>query len=231
MKRFFVLPLLILLVSCTAKKGALSTGEGVQTWHFTRGEIAVIFAHGYNDKEWTDSVKAKLEKKYGAADRGGLILPLVYPDDFMHGSNAYISRLSKLLDGRDIEGIVILGAPEGTQKAFTRLSASYGGRFPFGIISLFSQDEVLGMEHFSTIMVDKFTRATLDDINAEAESEKISGAQEMIFRSISVLTSYSEFTDDSSLINAAKYITGNKEIKRYEDPVTSLVCVNHFVME
>lgn len=231
MKRFFVFMIVCVFFSCSTKKAGLSIERGVQTWHYTRGKVALILGHGYNDKEWASQLKSKLEAKYGLSDNGGLIFLLVYPDDFMHGSSSHISRLFKLLDGRDLEGIVILGAPEGTEKALTKISATYGGSLPCGVINLFSQDSVLGMEHFSTVMVDKFALSTLDDINTEQSIERAENAEEMIFRSIHLLTSYSEFQSDSSLMGIAKYITGHNEIHRYEDPVTSLTSVNHFVME
>ena len=204
-----------------------------QTWHKSDKNIVVFFGYGYNDEEFVEKTKNQLFKKYGNANENGNLLALVFPDDFKHGSRTYTTHLANILDDKEVSGLVILGAPEGTYRAITRLQDEYNRKLPFPVISLFSQDDVLGTEYTSDIVLDKKHKAQLNGIlETESEqefSEEVSSILEkaVFFADIAD----SPFEKNAKLFSIAKMIAGDAKISRYIDSETGLIPINHFVLD
>ncbi len=204
-----------------------------QTWHKSNKNIVVFFGYGYNDEEFVEKTKNQLFKKYGNADENGTLLALVFPDDFKHGSRTYTTNLANILDDKEVSGLVILGAPEGTYRAITRLQDEYDGKLPFPVISLFSQDDILGTEYTSDIVIDKKQKVQLNGIlETETEIERSDDITNIIEKSV-LLANLSgvPFEKDAKLFNIAKMIAGNKKISRYVDTETGLIPINHFILD
>ena len=63
----------------------------------------------------------KLIEMYGAADKGGKIVHVTYPDNFMQEMETTISQMVALADDPKIKGIVSVEAIPGTVEAFRRI--------------------------------------------------------------------------------------------------------------
>lgn len=204
-----------------------------QTWHKSNKNVVILFGYGYNDENFVSDTKNKLEEKYGNFENDGRLISLVFPEDFKHGSRTYITDLANILSDKEVSALLILGAPEGTYKAIARMQDSYNGTLPFPVISLFSQDEVLGMEYSSDFILDKTQKAQLDGtMDNESEQTFIKDVPQLIERALYLADiSESPFAKDAKLLEIVRMVTGKLKISRYADPETGLIAINHFVLD
>ena len=216
-----------------AQENAKELELPTQTWHKSNKNIVVFFGYGYNDTEFVEKTKNQLFQKYGNENEDGNLIALVFPDDFKHGSRTYTTNLANILDDKDVSGLVILGAPEGTYRAITRIQDEYDGKLPFPVISLFSQDDILGTEYTSDIVLDKKQKAQLNGIlEAESEQEFSEEASSIIEKAVFLAEiADAPFEKDAKLFNIAKMIAGDTKISRYVDSETGLIPINHFVLD
>ena len=88
-------------------------------------------------------------------DTPGLIKILVYPQDFTVSGKVRITSLYTILKDENPAGLVTLGAPEGLCNAIAKLEDSQENSvLPYPVIQLFPQDNILGAEAVSTIVLD-----------------------------------------------------------------------------
>ena len=85
---------LFIFTSCSNKNNQQTTTSGISNeleientkqWENSPEKICVVYGYGYNSAEFINSEKERFEKKYGLSDgteESGLIIPLVFPDDF-----------------------------------------------------------------------------------------------------------------------------------------------------
>ncbi|MCR5496082.1 MAG: DUF3798 domain-containing protein [Treponema sp.] len=212
---------------------ALDLQLETQTWHYSPENIFVLYGYGYNEEEFVSKMNKKLYEKYGSAENGGLIYSLVFPDDFKRGSKYYVSSLTSYLSDLNLKGIVILGAPEGTCTALGRIQESYDGKMPFPVFSLFSQDDVLGMEYCSDFVLDRAQKAEINGIIKNEEDETfVEEVPEILSQAVLCLrNSDGPYEKNSKLFEVVKRITGDIKTGRYYDPETNLPSINHFVLE
>ncbi len=203
-----------------------------QLWHVDNRCICVLFGYGYNDSDFVSSMEAKLFENYGNFEENGLVLSLVFPDDFKRGSKAYISYLTSVLEDKNISGIILLGAPEGTYSAIARLQDLRDQFFDFPIISLFSQDDVLAMEDSADFVLDKAQRAEINGLVAETEQSFVSDVPELLIRAVRLANlANAPFKKNSELYEIVKNFVFPMKVSRYVDPETGLISINHFVLE
>ena len=203
-----------------------------QTWHVSNDRICILFGYGYNDEAFVKSMTKELYQKYGAAENGGLILPLVFPSDFKHGTRSIAAELPLYLDDKEIRGLILLGAPENTNFGVAHLQDSYDDLPVFPVFSFFPQDDVLGMEGTSDFVLDKAQEADIDGVvNNESEQSFVKEVPDIIRRSVSYMLALdASLPKDKNLYAHLKNITGSIKINRYVDPESGLQSVNHFVM-
>lgn len=205
-----------------------------QCWHKSNDCVVVVFGYGYNDEEFVTSMKEKLFETYGDYQNNGRLLPLVFPDDFKHGSRTYITDLASILQDKQVSGMVILGAPEGTHKAIARLQDAHDGILPYPVISFFSQDEILGMEDSADFIIDKAQKAEINGIvSNETTADYVKEVPVYLENALRYADiSEGAFTKDAKLFDVVKMITGKKtKLSRYSDSETGLISINHFVIE
>ena len=116
-----------------------------QKWHFAEKKICVIFGYNYNNDEFVNEALSLFSREYGLAEDGGLVLPLVYPKDFLHSGRARISSLKDLVSDYMLDGMIILGAPEATHRALGVIEDEFGGKKPYPVASFFPQDDMLSI--------------------------------------------------------------------------------------
>lgn len=202
-----------------------------QTWHITNKRICVIFGYDFNTPEIYEPLKAQLSQKFGLNEDGGLIYPLVYPEDFKHAPKGYSSDLYSILndDENDFAGLIILGAPEKTHLALARLQDKWEQTVPYPIIALYPQDDVLGMEAACDVVIDQGQNS---DGNLEESEQVISDADEVLIETINYLIALGvPMTRDTSVQTHVQQMYKNKNIRRYVDSESGLQSINHFVFK
>ncbi len=124
--------------------------------------VVVLLGYGYNEGRQKDTLLSQLDSQYGLAENGGIIIPFVYPDDFVSFGYERISLLpdniedvlldlNGAVDLNQVSTIITLGAPDSTHYALARLQDLIAN---VRIFSVFSQDDILGTESGSTIAID-----------------------------------------------------------------------------
>jgi hypothetical protein len=206
-----------------------------QKWHITNKKICVLFGYDFNDPQVKEPLIELLKKNFGLAEDGGLIYPLVYPEDFKHGIRGYASDFASILasDDLDLAGIVLLGAPENTHTAIAKNQDKWEQEVPYPVIALFPQDDVLGIESTCDIVVDKGQMAGLTGEIAPEESDGqiYSEAPQVIVDTIKYILSLDGALPKNQTVQThLKQILKDKQFHHYTDPETGLQSINHFVI-
>ena len=203
-----------------------------QTWHTTNKKICILYGYGYNDADFVQQMNEKLSEVFGLSEDGGMILSYVFPDDFKRGSRVYITSLQDLLSDTDLQGIILLGAPEGTHVAIARMQDSWGGSLPFPVFALFPQDDVLGIEDSADFVLDKAQKAQINGIITEEEQSYVGQIPSILINCASYISwTDSPFEKNAKLYEIVKKTCKDLKIERYSDPDTGLISINHFVLE
>ncbi len=204
-------------------------------WHLTNKRVAVLFGYDFNDEAVKDSLLAVLAENFGLAEDGGLIYPIIYPEDFKHGIRGYASDFAAILqsDDLDLAGIVLLGAPENTHIALARNQDKWNMEVPYPVVALFPQDDVLGIESTCDIVVDKGQTAGLTGEVAPEESDGQihQNAPEIIVETIK----YIQLLDGApsrtkELQKHMEQMLEGFQFHHYMDPESGLQAINHFVL-
>ncbi|MCQ2590880.1 MAG: hypothetical protein MJ179_10690 [Treponema sp.] len=209
----------------------------INLWHVTNKRICVLFGYGYNDEETIEQLTQMMDQRYGLDEDDGLIFPLTYPDSFKHNGRSFSSEFYSILSEseKDFAGIVILGAPETTHIALSRLQDFWEMNIPYPIIALFPQDNVLGLESTCDIVVERAQKKEVTEIKEEIEAETISTINpedpELIRNTLDyVLTLNGSIPKNSDLQIHVQQMLKNDTVTKYTDPDTGLKSVNHFVL-
>ena len=209
--------------------------KATQKWHITNKKICVLFGYDFNDPLVRDPLIELLKENFGLAEDGGLIYPLIYPEDFKHGVRGYASDFAAILasDDLDLAGIVLLGAPENTHPAIAKNQDKWEQEVPYPVIALFPQDDVLGIESTCDIVVDKGQMAGLTGEIApeETDGQIYSEAPQVIVDTIKYVLSLDGALPKNQTVQAhLKQILKDKQFHHYTDPETGLQSINHFVI-
>ncbi len=201
--------------------------------------LAVLLGYGYNTPDSILGISQMLNQNYGVdtEDNPGLISIYVYPDDFKVSGKARISSLANLIEDKKLCGLLILGAPEGTHIAISKLQdKNEDGKLPFPVFTVFPQDEVLGSESTADFVLDY---AHKTDSAGGIENAEISTAipdfdiNQFIEKSIqAMLETEKPIPQGENLQKLIQSLLGNKrKLTHYIDGETGLKSINHFVFE
>ncbi len=207
-----------------------------QKWHITNKRICVVFGYDFNNPEITNELLKLLQENFGLASEGGLIYPLIYPNDFRHGAKGYATDLLNELqsEDKDFAGVVILGAPDNTHSALARNQDKWNREVPYPVIALFPQDEVLGIESTCDLVLDKSQTANMagEITQEEVEGQLISEAPEVLVNTIKYIQNLSySLPVDSKLQTHVLQMVKSNNIYHYTDPETGLQSINHFILK
>lgn len=208
----------------------------ISQWHITNKRIYVLFGYGFNSPNVIEKVKLVLENRYGLDEDEGLICPVIYPDDFKHNGKAIATELYHMLaeSEKDIAGVLLLGAPDTTHIALGRLQDFWDMNVPYPIISLFPQDDVLGLESTCDIVIDKSQKNQNNDEEiSDEETASISEDTPGLIISILdyMITLNGTIPKDSDLQVHVSQMLEGKNLNMYVDPETGIRSINHFVLE
>lgn len=220
---------MILLASCEKKAeepaaGAAATAVQLQNEESEiaindGGITAILFAYNYNSPEFVKDCLAYLDSEFGLEENGGIIRPLVFPDDFKSGNKPRISLLRNYVRDTKINALIALGAPEDTAAALTVLR-DQGWKTP--VYSLFPQDEPLPSEYVSAFVLENA------DLQRPVDAESL-------FLLLSKLVRYAQTADElnnATIKNVLQNVVGfNWQILPYIDSETGIRPANHFVLQ
>ena len=189
------------------------------------GVVCVLFGYGFNGEDFCTPALAALEEQFGLAENGGLVLPVVFPDDL----RGRVSNLREVAEKNNIRAMILLGAPEDTHLTLVRIIEGWDEKPPFNIFSLFPQDDVLG-EEFSCNFVLDFEAASgvvLDEERQKVDDEALYVLCQAV--EYAALLPY-VLKVDGDLQSHVQAIVGSKKVLRYTDSETGIQSKNHFVI-
>lgn len=200
--------------------------------------IGVLLGYGYNDENFLSSVKEELRKVAGLVEEGGIVKIFVFPDDFKRGSSGRISLLPSIIEELNLEGLIIVGAPEGTHNSLEKINTnSEDGPF-FPIFSLFPQDDILGMEANCDLVIEFISSAEDEAMLKEEIELNLQGVPELIGNAVKYMVSIPTGTETDfeksikSLFEHTRLLVGeNWIVSQYVDPETGIRPRNHFLIE
>lgn len=231
MKRKFFLCIaaacMILLASCEKKAEEPAAGAVAVQLQNEESEIAIndggitaiLFAYNYNSPEFVKDCLAYLDDEFGLEENGGIIRPLVFPDDFKSGSKTRINLLRDYVRETNVNALIALGAPEDTAAALTVLR-DQGWKTP--VYSLFPQDEPLPSEYVSAFVLENA------DLQRHVDAEAL-------FQLLASLVRYSQTAEELSaatIKTTLQDVAGfDWKILPYIDSETGIRPANHFVLQ
>lgn len=221
-------------VTIEIKDTSQDFSSDTQLWHKENKKIYVLFGYNYNEDDFTIRAINLLSKNFGLYENGGIIEPIVFPKSFRHGEKAVNSDLFNILnDDVEICGFVSLGAPENTHRALARIQDQWDGQIPYPVISLFPQDDTLGIEDTSTLVINRLQKAdTEEGLVTESVEDNFSDTDEILLKTISyILMLDGSVEKDAALFTHIKQMLNGNKIHRYADSETGLFSINHFVIE
>lgn len=199
-------------------------------------KIGVVLGYGYNDEVFVEATLQELRRTLGLAEDGGAVVPYVYPQDFMRGGSARITALTDMLESDGVAGLVVVGAPEGSHRALAALQDTDLGRALFPVITLMPQDDILGIESGSDIVIEYVPASATADLTEESGAYQ-ENVPQLISRAAYYITLmppdyFGGFQQDLELLVHARQLAGASwEVSRYIDPETGLCPMNHFVID
>ena len=217
---------MLLLVSCSKKAEVETAGNVVaqpveedNTVINASGITAVLFAYNYNSPEFLKDCLAYLDSEFGLEENGGIIRPLVFPDDFKTNGRVRNNILRDYVRDTNVNALIALGAPEDTAAALTVLR-DQGWKTP--VYSLFPQDEPLPSEYVSAFVLENA------DLQRHVDSEAL-------FLLLANLVRYSQSAEEvsaASIKNTLQDIAGFAwQVLPYIDTETGIRPANHFVLQ
>ncbi len=231
MKRIFLCAAaacLLLFVSCAKKAETAVAGEAVPVQQINKTEAAdinadgitaVLFAYNYNSPEFLKDCLNYLDSEFGLEENGGIIRPIVFPDDFKNGGRVRIGLLRDFVRDTKVNALIALGAPEDTAASLTVLR-DQGWKTP--VYSLFPQDEPLPSEYVSAFVLENA------DLQSHVDAESL-------FLLLSKLIRYSQNAEElnaATIKNILQNIAGfDWQILPYIDTETGIRPANHFVLQ
>lgn len=190
--------------------------------------VVVFFGYGYNDENFYNSSLQVLSEKFGLKENGGLIYPILYPDDL----HSRIANFYGAISDFDLEGIILLGAPERTHTVIARLQDSWNSQEHYSVFSFFPQDDILGQEATSSFVIEGETSTMEKSIDSEITQTRDEDFKQILVNAITYLTELnSSISQDKNLIYHVQSIVGDKKIHHYIDSETGLSSKNHFIIE
>lgn len=222
-----------LVLSCTKKEPEHSEIiEEKSPWQPSDERVGIVFANGYNEKTYIEEMLELFASQYGLDEENGLIKPIVFPDDFIIAGTkkTQIKFLSNFVNDENFKMLIILGNPENTHEALSKIKDR---EQPISVISLFSQDSILGTQYGSDIVLDLDT--SLNALETEQHQQSLS-AKELFLLLSPFIKDYSLLEqlkgDSKKLTHYVKNTLKEKWIlTQYQDPETEIKAQNHFVLK
>lgn len=244
-----------LIISCSQKKVAAVTSDYInlelhnsseenlvnqpQFWHYSPQNLIVLFGYGFNEPEYVHDTLSDLENKYGFAENGGLISSYVFPDSFIRSRRFDTAFYSEITDSdKQVAGIVLLGAPDYTNRALGKNIDFWKQSVPYAVVSLFPQDDISGMQGTCDLVVDK---NQVSDIAGNFEEEEVESENRRDLDYMDIIEKTFDFVlacegplplkEKLTLKDYAQVMLPGYELHAYIDPETGIQFKNHFIIK
>lgn len=212
--------------------------------NITNKRIIVVLGYGYNEEHISEKIINKLDQNFGLDKNGGLIYPVIYPNDFRMNGRSYVSDLTSLITNfeKDLSALIILGAPERTHIALARIQDSWDMQTPFYMVTMFPQDDVLGIEATCDFVLESTQNDLLNadltstqNITEESILKYDNKTEEILIDTIEYLSILKEidfsFQKDNSIYSHVSQMLKNNSVTPYVDPETGISSINHFIVQ
>lgn len=205
-----------------------------QFWHFSPKRLIVLFGYGFNEREYVQNTIAKLENKYGESDNGGLLCSYIFPDSFIKSRRFDTAFYAELTDSeKDVEGVILLGAPDYTNRALGKNIDFWKQEVPYTVVSLFPQDDISGMQGTCDLVIDKTQVSDIAGNLMEEEGAELdySDIIEKTLDFVLACESSLPLKDKLTLKEYAQIMLPGYSLHAYIDPETGIQFKNHFIIE
>ncbi len=195
-------------------------------WTDEDGVVCVLLGYGFNDEETSSKCIQALKDKFGLAENGGLVLPIIYPND-LHNR---IANFKEIIDKNNVRGIVLLGAPERTHYTLAKILEDRDENPLFAIFSLFPQDDILGQESTCDFVLDYAAASGVQfgDMQQKNDDESL----DILLSAVEYIALLPPSTFKGSELRLhVQSIVGSKRVLRYIDSESGIQSRNHFVIE
>lgn len=217
-------------------KSGKAAADGESVADLEGKNVAVILGYGYNSAAEVQKITDALKKDYSVetAEAAGFISLYVYPDDFLVSGKPRISKLGDLVGGKKLLGMIVVGAPEGTHLALSKIEDAAGDEpVDYPVISLFPQDDnLLGTESTATFVLEYALKTATIDSEVTDYIPNFS-PELLLANTVRALVGLKEpLKPDADLLGFVQGLVGkNRTVRHYVDSETNLQAINHFVFE
>ncbi len=205
-----------------------------QSWQKTEERIVIIFGLGYTDAPFYENTLSVLESCFGLDSEGGLILPLAFPEDFNYeGIAGRISSLPDIIAHKNVKALLSLGAPENTHRALASIQdlSVHNDDFSFPVYSLFPQDDVLGIEAGSHVVIDFAPFGGSHGLSEESGLQHMDLIASILVSIIEKAADFPAQASSTQIQNFLKTALGPSwQVEISIDPETSIRSKNHFLI-
>ena len=210
--------------------------------HHAGGRNVVLFlGHGFADAEKKRNLTDYLDRTCGLFQNGGLISVLSYPEDVTVAGkirlSSLLSKLTELHERGELSAFITIGAPQGIHSVLASLQ---DGGIEIPVFSIFPQDDVLGTEAGSDLVIDyrpapvKKEADVAHDSAEDADLEYKGDFGTVLLPLIRVILNWSEMKESPMLVPSLRrefFKQTGCNLVIYTDPVTGLRSENHYVLE
>lgn len=200
----------------------------------TENRIVVVFGYGYTDSPFYENTLSLLETHFGLDKGDGLILPLAFPRDFNYeGVSGRISSLPDIIQGKKIKALIVLGAPEGAHRSLAVIQdrSLTDPSYSFPVLSLFPQDDVLGIEAGSHAVIDFAPFGSGQAMGEEAGLQHLDLIPSILLLAIKKAPEFPQTASSVQIQSFIKSMLGSSwQTELSIDPETSLRSKNHFLI-
>lgn len=196
--------------------------------------IAVFFGYGYQTAEEQAPVLAELSEEFGLFEDRGLIVPFEFPEVYYTNKKVSSSFILDYLDGYDLMALILVGSPE---KIHYSLADLQDAEADFPIFSVFPQDDVVGTEAGSFLVLDWEASAS-EEGDENLENAGFTGdLGDILIPLIHTIKGTArkglqedaaDFSED--LTTELKDHLPNLTMRHYVDPANGIKAYNHFVL-
>jgi hypothetical protein len=154
----------------------------------------------------------------------------------MRGNTARIADLYDRLAERNIRALILLGSPEQTHRVLARIADDNETRLGYPVFSFFSQDDMMGTEALSDLVLDFAAldeRVDTQELPDEALQPLTAEVPELLYRVIRYAYNLpAPLPPDGNLsVHLSKMAGAEWKVLPYIDAETGMHPKNHFVIE
>ncbi len=196
--------------------------------------IGIFFGYGYQTAEEQAPILAELSEEFGLYENKGLIVPFEFPEVYYTNKKVSSSFILDYLDGYDLLALILVGSPD---KIHYSLADLQDEEVTYPIFSIFPQDDVVGTEAGSFLVLDWEASASEEGDEGLENAGFTGNLCNILIPLIHTIKSDARngFHENAAAFSEvlateiAEHLP-DLNIKHYVDPETGIKAFNHFVL-